>query len=109
MTPVLVVLVVVLALFSSLTVVVDDEALRTAFGPGLLRHAWPLDHIRGWQAVRNPWWYGWGIHLTPNGWLYNVSGSEAVEVVLSDDRRRRIGTNDPAGLMAALEAVTRQA
>ncbi len=53
--PVLAVLAVVLVLFSSLTVEVDDGALRIAFGPGLVRHAWPLDRIRSWRAVRNPW------------------------------------------------------
>ncbi len=105
--PVLVVLAAVLLLFSSLTVEVDDEALRIAFGPGLVRHAWPLEGIRSWRAVRNPWWYGWGIHLTPGGWLYNVSGSEAVEVEFSDGRRRRIGTDDSVGLMAALDAARR--
>lgn len=105
--PVLAVFAILLVLFSSLTVVVDDEALRIAFGPGLVRYAWSLDCVRAWRAVRNPWWYGWGIHFTPGGWLYNVSGSEAVEVVFSDGRRRRIGTDDPAGLMAALEAACR--
>jgi hypothetical protein len=105
--PVLAVLAIVLVLFSSLTVEVDGEALRIAFGPGLVRHAWPLDRVRSWRAVRNPWWYGWGIHLTPGGWLYNVAGSEAVEIVLADGRRRRIGTDDPSGLVAALEAARR--
>ena len=105
--PVMAVLAVVLVLFSSLTVEVDDEALRIIFGPGLVRHAWSLDRIRSWSTVRNPWWYGWGIHLTPRGWLYNVSGSGAVEIVLSGGRRCRIGTDDPSGLTAALEAIRR--
>lgn len=96
-------LAIVLVLFSSLTVEVDDEALRIAFGPGLVRHAWSLDRVRS-RTVRNPWWYGWGIHLTPGGWLYNVAGFEAVQVVLADGRRRRIGTDDPSGLAAAPEA-----
>lgn len=104
---VLAVLAIVLVLFSSLTVEVDDEALRIAFGPGLVRHAWPLDRVQSWRAVRNPWWYGWGIHLTLGGWLYNVAGFEAVEIVLADGRRRRIGTDDPSGLAAALEAARR--
>lgn len=102
--PVLAVLAIVLVLFSSLTVEVDDEALRIAFGPGLVRHAWPLDRVRSWRAVRNPWWYGWGIHRVPGGWLYSVAGFEAVEVVLADGCRRRIGTDDPSGLAAALAA-----
>jgi hypothetical protein len=33
---------------------------------------------------------------------------EAVEIVFSDGRRRRVGTADPAGLMAALEASPRR-
>ena len=104
---VLVVLATVVVLFSALTVVVDDENLQIAFGPGLIRNTWSLDCIVAWQPVRNPWWYGWGIHSTPNGWLYNVSGFEAIELVLSDGRRYRIGTDDPAGLQAALEAARR--
>lgn len=103
--PVLAVLAVVPVLFSSLTVEVDDEALWIAFGPGLVRHAWPIDRIRSRRDVRNPRWYGWGIHLTPGGWLYNVAGFEAVEVVLSDGRRRCTGTDDPSGLTAALATV----
>jgi len=91
-------------LFSSLTVEVDDEALRIAFGPGLVRHAWSLDRIAAARPVRNPWWYGWGIHYTPGGWLYSVAGFEAVEIVLADGRRRRVGTDDPEGLVAALGA-----
>lgn len=106
--PVLAVLAILLVVFSSMTVEVDDEALRIEFGPGFVRHAWPLHRIRAWRAVCNPWWYGWGIHLTPHGWLYNVSGSEAVEVVLSDGHRRRIGTDDPDGLVAALMTVDRR-
>jgi len=85
--PLLVVLAAVLVLFSSMTVEVDDEALRIAFGPGFIRYALSLERVQAWRTVRNPWWYGWGIHYTPGGWLYNVSGMEGVEIVLSDGRR----------------------
>lgn len=97
----------VLVLFSSLTVEVDGEALRIVFGPGFVRHTWSIDRIRSWRAVRNPWWYGRGVHLTPGGWLYNVSGYEAVEIVFADGRRCRIGTDDPSGLINVLEAIRR--
>lgn len=65
--PVVVLLTAMLVLFSSMTVEIDGEALRISFGPGLLRHAWPLDQMESWRPVRNPWWYGWGVHRTPGG------------------------------------------
>ncbi len=30
--------------------------------------------------VRNPCYYGWGIHLSLDGWIYNVSGRWAVRL-----------------------------
>ncbi len=57
------------------------------------------------KAVRNPWYYGWGIRLTPLGWLYNVSGLSAVDVVLEDGRHVQIGTDQPEALERALHQV----
>ena len=88
--------------FSSLTVELDQERLRFWFGPGLFGRAFPLREISAWTAVENPWWYGWGIHLTPTGWLYNVAGRGAVELELHDGRRLRIGTDQPEQLCAAI-------
>ena len=39
--------------------------------------------------------------------LYNVSGLDAVELRLKSGDIRRIGTDDPQGLAAALEAAAR--
>ncbi|MCG6926876.1 MAG: hypothetical protein LJF30_16410 [Acidobacteria bacterium] len=100
--PLLVVLAVVLLLFSTLTVEVGREALRLRFGVGLIRKRFALTEIRGWEAVRNPWYCGWGIRLTPGGVLWNVSGYDAVELTLADGRRFRIGTDEPAALVAAI-------
>jgi len=47
---------------------------------------------------------GWGVHLTPCGWLYNVSGLDAVAITLRDGRKFALGTDDPHGLLAALRA-----
>jgi len=44
---------------------------------------------------------GWGIHLGPRGWIWNIWGRQVVEVEL-DKGRLRIGTNDPEGLIACL-------
>jgi hypothetical protein len=99
-------IIVLLWLFSSLTVEVDGEELRHFFGPGFWKKSYLLIDIQSVKQVRNSWWYGWGIRLTPHGWLYNVSGLEAVEVRLPKGRTFRIGTNDPEGLCTALQSAT---
>jgi len=91
---VLAVLTATLVVFASLTVEVSLGRLSIGFGSGLWRKSWPLEELRSWRTVRNPWWYGWGVRLTPSGWLYNVSGSSAVEIELGDGRRARIDTDD---------------
>lgn len=55
--------------------------------------------------MRNKWWYGWGIRLTPHGWLYNVSGLDAVELHLTGGRKVRLGTAEPAQLSRAINEV----
>jgi hypothetical protein len=100
--PLLAILVVALLLFSTLTVEVDKEALRLRFGVGLIRKRFDLAEIRGWEAVRNPWYCGWGIRLRPRSVLWNVSGYDAVELTLADGRRFRIGTDEPDALVAAI-------
>jgi hypothetical protein len=92
-------------LFWSLTVELRPSTLRLKFGPGLIRKTIPLTKIQGCRTVRNPWYYGWGIHLTPRGWLYNVSGFEAVELDLTGGRHFRIGTDEPDKLCQAIMAV----
>ena len=50
-------------------------------------------------------WWGWGAHWTPAGWLYNVSGRDAVRLELRAERPVIIGTGDVAGLTQAIGAV----
>lgn len=104
--PVLVVIVVLvgclLVLFSTLTVIVRGQALHVFFGPGLIRRHIPLCRIREVRVVRTPWYYGWGIRLTPAGWLWNVSGLGGVEVQFDDGHRFRIGSDEPNKLAEVL-------
>lgn len=97
----------VLALFSRLTVVVRDQVVDISFWPGLIRRRIPLRHIREVRVVRNRWYYGWGIRLTPHGWLWNVSGLGGVELRLGDGRRFRIGSDEPDVLATVLLRETR--
>ena len=80
----------------------NEGAVKLRFGVGLIRRTIPLGRIQAAARVRNRWWYGWGIHLTPHGWLWNVAGLDAVELRLEEGKVFRIGTDDPEGLEAAL-------
>jgi len=101
---VIAVLVVVACLFSSLTVGVSPETISIRFGVGLIRKSFRIRDIRDARAVRNRWYYGWGVRYTPHGWLYNVSGLDAVELELKDGRKYRVGTDEPGQLLAAVRA-----
>jgi hypothetical protein len=96
------VMTVVLLLFATMTVTVDDTAVNVRFGIGLVGKRVPFDRIRSCQVVRNAWYYGWGIHFIPGGILYNASGLSAIELRLTNGRCVRIGSGEPDGLAAAL-------
>ena len=102
------VLLVCMLLFASLTVEVDRERVRLAFGPGVIHKEFRVRDIRAARAVRNPWYYGWGIRLTPHGWLFNVAGADAVELEFDSGRKVRIGTDEPEVLARAVQEATRR-
>jgi hypothetical protein len=93
---------VLLVLFYRLSVEVTREHLRFRFGIGLIGRTFDVAEIVAASAVRNKWYYGWGIRLTPHGWLYNVSGFDAVEVQMRSGKKYRIGTDEPEALAGAL-------
>jgi hypothetical protein len=104
MIAMLVVLAAVAVLFHSLTVEASDNELRWHFGPGLWTYRLTLDEIDSVNVVRNHWSSGFGIRKAAGFSLYNVSGLDAVELKLKSGETRRIGTDDPQGLAAALRS-----
>ena len=100
---VLAVLVAILVLFWSLTVEVTLDALRCSFGIGLISKTIPMHQVKNAQQVRNHLYNGWGIRRIYGGWMFNVSGLDAVELTLDSGKKFRIGTNDPEGLLSAIE------
>lgn len=97
-----------IAAFPTLTVEVRDGVLSWRFGLGVGRKSIALSHIETAAAVRNSWSYGWGIRLTPHGWLYNVSGLGAVEIVLRGGERFRLGSDEPEALARAISDARRE-
>ena len=90
------------AMFGTLQVSVDSNGLTAAFGIGWPRRHVPWSRVRSYAAVRNRWWYGLGIRLVPNGWLWNNSGLQAVELRLDTGRVFRVGTDEPRALCDAI-------
>lgn len=103
------VLCVTWVMFSTLTVSIDGQQLTLRFGPGPIRKRIALQSIQQAREVRNCWWHGWGIHWTPDGWLWNVAGLDAVELEFTDGRRFRVGTDEPQLLARAVERSLRRA
>lgn len=102
---IMIVIVLVLISLTSLTITIDEKYLRLKFGLGFLGRRFLLSDIRSATAVRNKWYYGWGIRfwLWPRMTIYNVAGLDAIEVVLRNGKIYRLGTNDPQGLETAIK------
>ncbi len=93
-----------LLMFSSLTTTItDDKKLIIRYGGGVVQKAIHLEKVESCQAVRNPWFVGWGIRWFPGGWLYNICGYQAVELRMKNKRKYRIGTNKPQELAEAIQ------
>ena len=99
-----IVLLVCVALFYRLKITIEDGTLCASFGPGIIRKRVRVAEIVRCEPIRIRWWYGWGIHLSPYGWLYNVSGFHAVAITLRDGKKIALGTDDPHGLAEAIRA-----
>ena len=97
-----IILLVCLLLFYKLTSAVEDATLCVSLGIGIIRKSVPVADIAAYEPIRMKWWYGWGIHLTPCGWLYNVSGFDAVAFSLRDGRKFALGTDEPDELVDAI-------
>jgi len=88
--------------FRSLTVELRDGVLSLRYGNGLIAKRFTVSEIREARAVRNHWYFGWGIRLIPHGWLYNVYGLDAVEIRMANRKVYRIGTDEPHDLLTAI-------
>ncbi len=89
-------------LFHSLTIEVAEGQLRWRFGPGLIRKSVALTEIASAKPVRTNTLEGWGIHYSRYGWLYNVSGFDAVAITLRNGKRFALGSDEPEKLAESL-------
>ena len=90
------------ALFWCLEVKVNADEILLSYGFGFINKKIQRQQILQVEVVRNAWWYGLGIRLTPHGWMWNISGLDAIKLTYQDGNKFRIGTNQPGELYQAL-------
>ncbi len=89
--------------FRSLTITVQSGVLGWQFGPGVFGRSVPVSEIEAVEPTRTSLLSGWGIHWTRRGWLYNVSGLDAVHVRMKNGKSFLLGTDQPGRLARAIE------
>ena len=104
-TAVMILILFILASFTALTTSIDEKYLQIKFGYGILRKKVLLSEIVSAKQVKNRWYYGWGLRLWlwPEMWIYNVSGFDAVEIVMKNGKIYRIGTDVSSELEIAIK------
>jgi hypothetical protein len=103
-TTIMVLISFTLASFTTLTTSIDKNCLQIKFGYGIFKKKFLLSEIVSVKQVKNHWYYGWGIRLWlwPKMWIYNVSGFDAVEIIMKNGRIYRIGTDVPGDFETAI-------
>jgi hypothetical protein len=88
------VFILTLMAFYAFTIQITDRTVSFWFGWGVGKQSLPFDTIQSVEIVRNPWYYLWGVKSIPGGWLYSIApGGRALELVLKDHRKIRLGTD----------------
>lgn len=91
-------------LFYALTVVGTDETIQVKFGIGLIRKTFRIEDIQTVEPFRTSFWHGLGIHYSPDGTVFNISGYDGIRLTMSDGKRYIIGSDDRHRLMCYIEA-----
>lgn len=100
----LVVLDVSLILFSTLTVEIGEGVLDVKIGAGILHKKFNLSDVRDCFIPSSLFHPSIGERLMPEGWLYNLSGTHAVELKMKNGKYYRIGTDAPSVLAEQIRA-----
>lgn len=99
------VLLLVVIMFSRLTITVDQTHIRLVFGLlGFPRRKFKLADVESCRAVKHfTFAVSLGIHFGLKESLYNVSGPHAVALAMKNGRKVNIGTDDPEKLSRVIE------
>jgi len=92
-----------LLIFYKLTIYLNDTSISFKLGIGLITRNYLITDIQSCKTVRNDPLFGIGIRMIPGGWLYNVSGLNAIELTFKNKKSKvRIGTDKPGEIAKIL-------
>ena len=95
---------IVVAVFATMITEVTDSEVVVGFRFGAMQRRIPLGDIVRAERANIAWWHGTGVKYGLTTTSYLVRTGPAVALVLNSGRTFRIGTDDPDGLLAALNA-----
>ncbi len=99
-------LLICLLLFYKLTIIVDSKTVSFKLGIGLIGKSYNISNIKSCTPVSNSIFYGIGIRMLSNGWLYNVSGLKAIELQFNSKKSIiRIGINQPDKISQLIQSL----
>ena len=97
-----------LACFNKITITITKTTLSFSMGVGLIKKTYPMSDIQSCTPVKNNIMNGWGIRRILGGWLYNVSGFQAIELRFKNENKIiRIGTNKPEEVVTEVKKFIR--
>ncbi|MEQ8324909.1 MAG: hypothetical protein RIC15_01975 [Vicingaceae bacterium] len=100
---VVIAMLLVYALFGKMKTTVSSSEINVVFGVGLVKKNIAMNSIVSASIVRNKWYYGWGIRYYGQGWMWNFTGLDAVELNFKDKKSKfRIGTKNASELHRAI-------
>ncbi len=100
---------VILFLFHSLIVEVNNKVLKVKFGPGLIKKQFKIDDIIDCKPVKFHFPHTFGVHFKADSNVYNVSGSDGIELTLKNKRKTiKIGTDHPKELCETIRNLLNQ-
>ena len=77
-------------------------------GMGLIKKTYQLSDIKSCTPIKNNIINGWGIRRILGGWLYNVSGFQAIEIRFKNNPKViRIGTDKPEEIVEEVKKCIR--
>ncbi len=80
--------------FYKMTIELNSTAIKFKLGIGIIQKSYNYNSLKGSRAVRNSLLSGIGVRYLGNGWLYNVHGLSAVELIFKNKSNPvRLGTN----------------
>jgi hypothetical protein len=104
-----IILFICLLIFYKLTISIDNTYFSFKLVIGLIGKKYLISDIQSCKSVRNNPLFGIGIRKIPKGWLYNVSGLNAVELIFKNKKSKvRIGTNKPDEIVRTIDKMKKR-